>query len=85
MKITIDGRGTKLKKGEVYAGTDNPRGELGVYIYMPKDGIKPHRFRLRSGAFYNLQIFTKAIIGRPIADAITLLSTIDPVVGETDR
>lgn len=52
---------------------------------MPKDGIKPHRFRLRSGAFYNLQIFTKAIIGRPIADAITLLSTIDPVVGETDR
>jgi len=85
MKITIDGRGTKLKKGEVYAAADNPRGELGVYIYMPKDGIKPYRFRLRSGAFYNLQIFTKAIIGRPIADAITLLSTIDPVVGETDR
>ncbi|WP_456465834.1 NADH-quinone oxidoreductase subunit D [Persephonella sp.] len=85
MKITIDGRGTKLFKGEVYAGTDNPRGELGIYIYMPKDGIKPYRFRLRSGAFYNLQIFPKLMIGRPIADAITILSTIDPVVGETDR
>ncbi|WP_293445935.1 NADH-quinone oxidoreductase subunit D [Persephonella sp.] len=85
MKITIDGRGTKLFKGEVYAGADNPRGELGVYIYMPKDGIKPYRFRLRSGAFYNLQIFPKLMIGRPIADAITILSTIDPVVGETDR
>ncbi|MDQ7055483.1 MAG: NADH-quinone oxidoreductase subunit D [Persephonella sp.] len=85
MKITIDGRGTKLFKGEVYAGADNPRGELGVYIFMPKDGIKPHRFRFRSGAFYNLQIFPKLMVGRPIADAITILSTIDPVVGETDR
>ncbi|NPA52855.1 MAG: NADH-quinone oxidoreductase subunit D [Aquificae bacterium] len=85
LKISIDGRGMKLPQGEVYASTDNPRGELGFYIFNKKAGIKPYRVRIRSGAFYNLQIFTKAIIGRPIADAITLLSTLDPVVGETDR
>ncbi len=85
LKVTIDGRGLKLPEGEVYAGTDNPRGELGFYIFNKKAATKPYRCRIRSGAFYNLQIFTKAIIGRPIADAITLLSTIDPVVGETDR
>jgi NADH-quinone oxidoreductase subunit C/D len=85
LKVTIDGRGMKLPAGETYASSDNPRGELGFYIYNKKDGLKAHRMRIRSGAFYNLQVFTKAIIGRPIADAITLLSTIDPVVGETDR
>jgi NADH-quinone oxidoreductase subunit C/D len=85
LKVTIDGRGIKLPAGETYASSDNPRGELGFYIYNKKDGLKAHRMRIRSGAFYNLQVFTKAIIGRPIADAITLLSTIDPVVGETDR
>ncbi len=85
LKLSIDGRGLKLPAGEVYASTDNPRGELGFYIFNKKASIKPHRVRIRSGAFYNLQVFTKAIIGRPIADAITLLSTIDPVVGETDR
>jgi len=85
LKVTIDGRGMKLPAGETYASSDNPRGELGFYIYNKKDGLKAHRMRIRSGAFYNLQVFTKAIIGRPIADAVTLLSTIDPVVGETDR
>ncbi len=85
LKISIDGRGMKLPQGEVYASTDNPRGELGFYIFNKKAGIKPYRVRIRSGAFYNLQVFTKAIVGRPIADAITLLSTLDPVVGETDR
>jgi len=85
LKISIDGRGMKLPEGEVYASTDNPRGELGFYIFNKKASIKPYRVRIRSGAFYNLQVFTKAIIGRPIADAITLLSTLDPVVGETDR
>jgi NADH:ubiquinone oxidoreductase 49 kD subunit 7 len=85
LKVTIDGRGMKLPAGETYASSDNPRGELGFYIYNKKEGLKAHRMRIRSGAFYNLQVFTKAIIGRPIADAVTLLSTIDPVVGETDR
>jgi len=46
---------------------------------------KPYRLRIRSGAFYNLQIFPELIRGRTIADAVVLLGSLDPVVGETDR
>jgi NADH-quinone oxidoreductase subunit C/D len=76
--------GEKAPKGEVYVSGENPRGELGFYIYSTGDS-KPYRLRIRSGAFYNLSIFPKLIEGRTIADAIALLGSLDPVVGETDR
>jgi NADH-quinone oxidoreductase subunit C/D len=76
--------GEKAPKGEVYASGENPRGELGFYIYSTGDS-KPYRLRIRSGALYNLSIFPKLIEGRTIADAIALLGSLDPVVGETDR
>ena len=69
---------------EVFVSAENPRGELGFYIYS-KGGGRPYRLRIRSGALYNLSIFPKLIQGRTIADAIALLGSLDPVVGETDR
>ena len=76
--------GESAPPGEVYFAGENPRGELGFYIYS-KGGGKPYRLRIRSGALYNLSIFPKLIQGRTIADAIALLGSLDPVVGETDR
>ena len=76
--------GENAPPGEVYFSGENPRGELGFYIYS-KGGGNPYRLRIRSGALYNLSIFPKLIQGRTIADAIALLGSLDPVVGETDR
>jgi len=76
--------GEKAPVGEVYVSGENPRGELGFYIVSKGEG-KPYRLRIRSGAFYNLQIFPELIKGRTVADAVALLGSIDPVVGETDR
>ena len=76
--------GENAPPGEVYFAGENPRGELGFYIYS-KGGGNPYRLRIRSGALYNLSIFPKLIKGRTIADAIALLGSLDPVVGETDR
>ncbi|MCX8060519.1 MAG: NADH-quinone oxidoreductase subunit C, partial [Aquificaceae bacterium] len=76
--------GESAPPGEVYASGENPRGELGFYIYSV-GGSKPYRLRIRSGALYNLSIFPKLIKDGTIADAIALLGSLDPVVGETDR
>ena len=76
--------GENAPPGEVYSSAENPRGELGFYI-LSRGGSKPYRLRIRSGALYNLSIFPKLIEGRTIADAIALLGSLDPVVGETDR
>ncbi len=76
--------GEKAPPGEVFSSGENPRGELGFYI-LSRGGGSPYRLRIRSGAFYNLSIFPKLIEGRTIADAIALLGSLDPVVGETDR
>ena len=76
--------GEDAPPGEVYFAGENPRGELGFFIYS-KGGGRPYRTRIRSGALYNLSIFPKLIKGRTIADAIALLGSLDPVVGETDR
>ncbi|SNZ08406.1 NADH-quinone oxidoreductase subunit C/D [Persephonella hydrogeniphila] len=76
--------GERTPEGEVYISGENPRGELGFYINSKGEG-KPYRLRIRSGAFYNLQIFPELIKGRTIADAVALLGSLDPVVGETDR
>ncbi|MCX7761073.1 MAG: NADH dehydrogenase (quinone) subunit D [Hydrogenothermaceae bacterium] len=76
--------GEQAPIGEVYLSGENPRGELGFYIVSKGEG-KPYRLRIRSGAFYNLQAFPELIRGRTVADAVALLGSIDPVVGETDR
>mgnify|MGYP001061011676 CR=1 FL=1 len=82
--FTLRVYGEKAPIGEVYVSGENPRGELGFYIVSRGEG-KPYRLRIRSGAFYNLQIFPELIKGRTVADAVALLGSIDPVVGETDR
>ncbi len=76
--------GEQAPKGEIYLSGENPRGELGFFIVSEGEG-HPYRLRIRSGAFYNLQVFPELIKGKTIADAVVLLGSLDPVVGETDR
>jgi NADH-quinone oxidoreductase subunit D len=77
-------RGIEPPEGEVYVAIESPRGELGCYIVS--DGSnKPYRLHVRAPSFVNLQAVPAMLRGGLIADAIAILSSVDPVLGEVDR
>jgi NADH-quinone oxidoreductase subunit D len=70
--------------GEVYLPVESPRGELGCYI-VADGGPKPYRLHVRGPSFVNLQAVSLLMRGCSMSDTITVISTIDPVMGEVDR
>jgi NADH-quinone oxidoreductase subunit D len=76
--------GFKVPSGEAYVPIESPRGELGCYVVS--DGTsRPYRLHMRTPSFANLQAFPVMAKGGFLADAIVLVSTIDPVLGDVDR
>ncbi len=76
--------GFKAPKGSVYAVTESPRGELGVFLEA--DGSpKPYRCYWRTPSFDNLQVLPLLARGHLVADLIALIGTIDIVLGDVDR
>jgi NADH-quinone oxidoreductase subunit D len=76
--------GFKVPAGEVYVAVESPRGELGCYLVS--DGTsKPYRLHIRGPSFVNLQSLPVMLRGGLIADAVAVISSIDPVMGEVDR
>ena len=70
--------------GDVYVRTENPRGDMGVYLVgSGKD--KPHRIKMRTPSFSNLGTLRHLLIGSYIADAVVILGSIDIVLGDVDR
>ena len=71
-------------KGEVYASVEGAKGELGFYIIS--DGSnRPFRMRIRPPSFLNVSALPKMIEGSLIADVISVIGSIDIVLGEIDR
>jgi len=76
--------GLHVPPGEVYAAVEAPKGEFGIYIVS--DGAnKPYRMKIRSPGFAHLQSLGQLIKGHLIADAVTVIGSIDIVFGEIDR
>ncbi len=76
--------GFHVPVGEVYSAVESPRGELGCYIVA--DGTsKPYRMHVRAPSFVNLQVVPLLMRGGMMSDAITVISAVDPVMGEVDR
>ena len=76
--------GFKVPPGEVYSSVESPRGELGCYL-VSDGGPKPQRMHIRAPSFVNLQTLPHMIHGGLLADAIAVISSIDPIMGEVDR
>ena len=76
--------GFKVPAGEVYTSVESPRGELGCYL-VSDGGPKPQRMHIRAPSFVNLQTLPHMIHGGLLADAIAVISSIDPILGEVDR
>jgi NADH-quinone oxidoreductase subunit D len=70
--------------GEVYMRCENPRGEYGVYL-VSTGGTQPYRLRIRSSCFCNLSALRHMTVGHYVADAVTILGSIDIVLCEVDR
>jgi NADH-quinone oxidoreductase subunit D len=76
--------GFRVPEGEVYVAVESPRGELGCYLVS--DGTaKPYRMHIRGPSFVNLQTLPVLLRGGMIADAVAVISSVDPVMGEVDR
>ncbi len=76
--------GFKVPEGEVYVPVESPRGEVGCYM-VSDGGTKPYRMHWRGPSFVNLQSMPTMMQGAQVADAIAIISSIDPVLGEVDR
>jgi len=74
----------KPPKGEAYFAVEGARGKIGVYLVS--DGSKsPYRLKLRSPSFSNLSLFAEIARGTLLADAVSILGSLDLVIPEIDR
>ncbi len=76
--------GFKVPEGEVYVAVESPRGELGCYL-VSDGSAKPYRLHIRGPSFVNLQTLPHMMRGGLIADAVAVISSVDPIMGEVDR
>jgi NADH-quinone oxidoreductase subunit D len=76
--------GVNAPPGEVYFSAENPKGELGFYI-ISRGGGTPHRLKIRAPSFVNLQALPVMAKGHMMSDMVTILASIDFVMGECDR
>ena len=76
--------GPQMPPGEVYFEAENPKGALGFYV-VSKGGGVPWRLKIRSPSFCNLSILPKICVGCLISDVVSILGSLDFVMGECDR
>ena len=76
--------GFRVPPGETYVAIESARGEIGCYLVADGTG-KPVRLHIRGPSFYNLQSLGPMAKGALVADAVAIVSSIDPILGEVDR
>jgi NADH-quinone oxidoreductase subunit D/NADH-quinone oxidoreductase subunit C/D len=74
----------RVPAGEAYGRVEGPKGELGFYV-VSNGKPNPWRYHVRAPSFINLTPL--GVMGKnyKIADVVTILGSIDIVLGETDR
>jgi NADH-quinone oxidoreductase subunit D len=76
--------GYRPPKGDAYITIEGARGELGCYAVS--DGSnKPWRIHFRAPSFIVLQALPHMAQGNLVADLVSMLASLDPVLGDVDR
>jgi NADH-quinone oxidoreductase subunit D len=76
--------GYHVPAGETYTAVEAPKGEFGVYLVS--DGTnKPYRCHMRAPGFAHLQALEMMSKGHMLADAVSIIGSMDIVFGEIDR
>jgi NADH dehydrogenase (ubiquinone) Fe-S protein 2 len=76
--------GMEVPQGEVYVGTEAPKGEFGIYR-VSDGGTRPSRCKIKAPGFAHLASLDHMCKGHLIADVVTIIGTQDIVFGEVDR
>ncbi len=74
----------KPPKGEASFAVEAARGKVLVHV-RSDGGLKPYRVKLRAPCFSNLSVFCELAKGVLLADAVSILGSIDLVIPEIDR
>lgn len=77
-------QGMRPPVGEVYVGTESPKGELGFYINS-QGGPYPYRMKVRAPSFWHCGILQDILPGHYVADVVTIIGSLNIVFGEVDR
>ncbi|MCK5539671.1 MAG: NADH dehydrogenase (quinone) subunit D, partial [Deltaproteobacteria bacterium] len=83
-RFKIQCQGPEIPKGEIYHSVEGSKGELGFYL-VGDGSEKPYRMKVRSPCFIMVSALEKMMKGHMIADAISVIGSIDIVLGEIDR
>ncbi|MCO6453295.1 MAG: NADH-quinone oxidoreductase subunit D [Caldilineales bacterium] len=70
--------------GEAYHGIEASKGEMGVYL-VSDGSANPYRCRVRTPSFVNLQAIEMMSLGHLFSDLVTVIGSIDIVLGDVDR
>lgn len=74
----------KVPAGQAYVALETPRGELGTYLIA--DGSQfPYRLKIRPPSLHALSALPYVLPGVTISDAVAILGSFDPIMGEVDR
>jgi NADH-quinone oxidoreductase subunit D len=80
-KIVTD---MELPKGEAYVGVESSKGELGFFV--ASDGTShPLRCHIRAPGLMNVQAIPVLMRGRLFSDTVSIIGSLDFVMGEVDR
>ncbi|KAL5067355.1 hypothetical protein RYX36_018242 [Vicia faba] len=74
----------ELPKQELYVRVEGPKGELGIFQIGDQNGF-PWRWKIRPPGFINLQILPQLVKRMKLDDIMTILGSIDIIMGEVDR
>jgi len=77
----------KAKDGQAYVALETPRGELGTYVIGGggNKGASPYRLKIRPPSLHALAAMPYLLVGGTISDAVVILGSLDPIMGEADR
>ncbi len=83
-RFKIQSEGAKAPVGEVYHSVEGSKGELGFYLVG--DGTaQPFRMKIRPPCFMLTSALPRLLEGHMLSDAISIIGSIDIVLGEIDR
>lgn len=74
----------KAPAGEAYFASEGGRGKVGVHL-VSDGSATPYRCKLRAPGYCNLSLFAELAQGVLLADAVSILGSLDLVIPEIDR
>jgi NADH-quinone oxidoreductase subunit D len=74
----------RIPPGEVFLTTEAPKGELGFYI-RSNGTEKPERVKMKSPSFINLMSLGGMCTGNLFSDVVSILGSLDILLGEIDK